>query len=213
MQIFLYFCSVKNRIYILLLLCCVCSYVGAENRFAYLENRNELRIGWGDQLFESLMWHNPTYIVTTMPESYERLYHENYHHDQHIWLEYQWRFTRWFGLGAMFDMSEVHWDDVTRNGKGAEINRSKGHYFYNLVIMPTVRFTYFHHENVNLYSGLGIGLGRETAVRRSWVLQSTSPSSVSAPTTNVGSGPLTSADSIRLRTPIPSSWPVHELLT
>ena len=159
MQIFLYFCSVKNRIYILLLLCCVCSYVGAENRFAYLENRNELRIGWGDQLFESLIWHNPTYIVTTMPESYERLYHENYHHDQHIWLEYQWRFTRWFGLGAMFDMSEVHWDDVTRNGKGAEINRSKGHYFYNLVIMPTIRFTYFHHENVNLYSGLGIGLG------------------------------------------------------
>ena len=107
----------------------------------------------------TLMWHNPTYIVTTMPESYERLYHENYHHDQHIWLEYLWRFTRWFGLGAMFDMSEVHWDDVTRNGKGVEINRSKGHYFYNLVIMPTVRFTYFHHENVNLYSGLGIGLG------------------------------------------------------
>ena len=158
MQIFLYFCSVKNRIYILLLLCCVCSYVGAENRFAYLENRNELRIGWGDQLFESLMWHNPTYIVTTMPESYERLYHENYHHDQHIWLEYQWRFTRWFGLGAMFDMSEVHWDDVTRNGKGVEINRSKGHYFYNLVIMPTIRFTYFFHPNVNIYSGIGIGV-------------------------------------------------------
>lgn len=148
-----------RKLYILLLLCCVCSYVGAENKWAYQENRNELRIGWGDQLFESLMWHNPTYIVTTMPESHEQVYHENYHHDQHIWVEYQWRFTNWFGLGGMFDMSEVHWDDVTRNGKGVETSRSRGHYFYNLVIMPTVRFTYFHHENVNLYSGLGIGLG------------------------------------------------------
>ena len=110
-------------------------------------------------MFESLMWHNPTHIVTTMPESYERVYHEDYHHDQHIWLEYQRRFAHWFGFGVMFDMSEVHWDDVTRNGKGIETSRSKGHYFYNLAIMPTVRFTYFHHENVNLYSGFGIGLG------------------------------------------------------
>ena len=158
MQIFLYFCSVKVRIYILLLLCCVATYVGAENKWAYMENHNELRIGWGDQLFESLMWHNPTYIVTTMPESYRRVYHEDYHHDQHIWLEYQWRFNHWLGVGAMFDMSEVHWNDVTRNGKGVEIGRTKGHYFYNIVIMPTIRFTYFHHENVNLYSGLGIGM-------------------------------------------------------
>ena len=58
----------------------------------------------------------------------------------------------------MVDLSEVHWDDVTRNGAGVEIARSKGHYFCNAVIMPTIRFTYFHHPNVNLYSGLGIGL-------------------------------------------------------
>ena len=38
------------------------------------------------------------------------------------------------------------------------MSRSKNHYFYNVVLMPTVRFTYFFHENVNLYSGLGIGL-------------------------------------------------------
>ena len=55
-------------------------------------------------------------------------------------------------------MREVGWDDVTRNGAGLEVSRSKNHYFYNVVLMPTVRFTYFFHENVNLYSGLGIGL-------------------------------------------------------
>ena len=38
------------------------------------------------------------------------------------------------------------------------MSRSRGHYFYNLVFMPTIRFTYFHHEYVNLYSGIGIGM-------------------------------------------------------
>ena len=133
--------------------------VMAETKEDRANRHNELRIGWGDQLFESLMWHNPTSIVTTMPTTWQQVYHEDYHHDQHLWIEYQWRFNHWFSLGGMFDMSEVHWNDVTRNGAGTEISRSKGHYFYNLVIMPTVRFTYYHHPYVNLYSGLGFGLG------------------------------------------------------
>ena len=131
----------------------------AETKWDYINRRNEIRVGWGDQLFESLMWHNPTSIVTTMPATYRQVYHEDYHHDQHIWIEYQWRFKEWVSFGGMFDMSEVHWTDVTRNGAGAEVSRDPGHYFYNLVFMPTVRFTYFHHEYVNLYSGLGVGIG------------------------------------------------------
>ena len=130
----------------------------AETKWDHLTWRNEIRLGWGDQLFESLMWHNPTNITTTMPASYQQTYHENYRHHQHIWLEYQYRFKHWFSLGGMMDMSEVGWDDVTRNGAGAELSRSGGHYFYNLVFMPTIRFTYFHHEYVNLYSGIGIGM-------------------------------------------------------
>lgn len=150
----------KQRIFLLisLVVSLVC-IVQAEDKLAYLEQRNELRLGWGDQLFESLMWHNPTSITKTMPVTYEQTYKENYRHNQHIWLEYQYRFNHWFGLGGMIDMSEVGWDKVTRDGTGAELARDGKHYFYNLVIMPTVRFTYFHHPNVNIYSGLGIGLG------------------------------------------------------
>ena len=150
----------KQRIFLLisLVVSLVC-IVQAEDKLAYLEQRNELRLGWGDQLFESLMWHNPTSITKTMPVTYEQTYKENYRHNQHIWLEYQYRFNHWFGLGGMIDMSEVGWDVVRRDGTGAELARDGKHYFYNLVIMPTVRFTYFHHPNVNIYSGLGIGLG------------------------------------------------------
>ena len=140
-------------------MCVMAVVAGAETRSDHVYMRNELRIGWGDQLFESLIWHNPTYIVTTMPDDYRQVYHENYHHDQHVWIEYQWRHNYWFSFGGMVDWSDVRWDDVTRDGKGNEISREKGHWFYNLVFMPTIRFTYFHHPNVNLYSGLGIGMG------------------------------------------------------
>ena len=132
--------------------------VFAENQWDHINRRHEVRIGWGDQLFESLMWHNPTNIMTKRPSSETYLYKEDYRHHQHLWAEYQYRVTHWFSYGGMIDMSEVGWDDVTRNGAGLEVSRSKNHYFYNVVLMPTVRFTYFFHENVNLYSGLGVGL-------------------------------------------------------
>lgn len=140
------------------MLCSIAVVGFAENKWTHITQRNELRIGWGDQLFESLIWHNPTSIITTMPDSYQQVYKENYSYNQHVWMEYQWRFTHWFSLGAMVDFSHVGWDEVTRNGKGAELNRNEEQFFYNAVIMPTIRFTYFHHENVNFYSGLGVGL-------------------------------------------------------
>lgn len=130
----------------------------SETKWDHVNRRNEIRIGWGDQLFESLIWHNPTSITTTMPAEATYRYKERYRHHQHLWVEYQYRFKHWFSLGGMIDMSEVGWDVVTRNGQGTELARDKKNYFYNLVIMPTVRFTYFHHPNVNIYSGLGIGM-------------------------------------------------------
>lgn len=149
----------KRTAHILLVLCLLCCGAAqAETRDDVKEMRHELRIGWGDMLFESLMWHNPKSIIISMPADYRQLYHENYSHNQHLFLEYQYRHKYWFGFGAMIDMGEVNWDDVTRDGAGKEVSREKGHYFYNLTIMPTVRFTYLHHPNVNLYSGLGLGM-------------------------------------------------------
>lgn len=148
----------RNKIYLLLALCCLSMGVAAENKWDHINRRHEIRIGWGDQLFETLMWHKPTNITTTLPATWQKTYHENYSYNQHLWLEYQYRVTHWFSVGGMIDMSEVDWTDVVRNGKGAEVSRQPGHYFYNTVIMPTVRFTYFFHDNVNIYSGLGFGM-------------------------------------------------------
>ena len=120
--------------------------------------RNELRIGWGDQLFESLMWHNPTSVITTMPETFSKTYLDNFSHRQHVWLEYQYFCAYWFSIGVMADVSEVGWNEVTRNGKGVETGRSERKYFYNAVVMPTLRFTYFQNPYCSVHSGLGVGL-------------------------------------------------------
>lgn len=128
----------------------------AETKSDYTLRPHEIRIGWGDQLFETLIWHTPTHIVNTYSESYQKDYNENHRYNQHLWIEYQKRHNYWFSYGAMVDMSSVLWDKVNRNGKGVELSRSNA-YFYNVVCMPTIRFTYFHHPNVNLYSGLGAG--------------------------------------------------------
>lgn len=121
--------------------------------------RHELRIGWGDQLFESLVWHRSSHVVNTMPESYQTTYHENYHYDQHVWFEYQHRPNYWFSYGALADFSNVRWTDVVRDGKGREVSRDPGQNFYNILLMPTIRFTYLHHPNVNMYFGIGFGMG------------------------------------------------------
>jgi len=119
---------------------------------------HEVRIGWGDQLFETLVWHNPATVVSSMPADYTADYGEDYTYYQHLFFEYQYRFNRWFGMGFLADASGVSWDKVTRNGLGNEIDRDPGHYFYNAVVMPTARFTWFRREYVDLYSGIGIGL-------------------------------------------------------
>ena len=148
-----------KRLYtLLLLLGALSSSLWAETKWDHLSMRNEIRIGWGDQLFESLVWHNPTYTVTTMPATWTNTTKENYRHHQHLWLEYQYRFSHWFSLGAMMDMSEVGWDNVTRNGTGTILHTGDPQYFYNLVFMPTLRFTWVFHPNVNLYSGFGFGM-------------------------------------------------------
>lgn len=165
----------KKLQYLLILVLCTFSLSSlAESRDDMFAMPNELRIGWGDQLFETLVWHDP--VTKTIipnnpilsPQDYREVYKENYKYGQHLFLEYQHRFNHWFSLGGMMDGSGFSWNLVRRDGTGKELDRSGREYCYNLVLMPTVRFTYFWHDNVNIYSGLGFGMdvngGTETNI-------------------------------------------------
>ena len=54
------------------------------------ENPHEIRIGWGDQLFETLAWYDQPHS-TLYPESYIGQYEEQYRYLQHWFAEYQYR--------------------------------------------------------------------------------------------------------------------------
>lgn len=130
----------------------------AEDKESRATTPNEIRIGWGDQHFEHLVWHASPRPANTLPDNYTATYSERYRYSQHWFVDYQYRLNHWFSFGGIFDGSGVVWDNVTRNGKGEEVSRDKNHSLYNLVIMPSVNFTYLHHQYVSMYFGLGIGM-------------------------------------------------------
>lgn len=117
--------------------------------------RHEIKVGWADQLFEQMFWRNEMPYV--MSESQSRVYKQNYRYNQHYWLDYQCSFAPWFSAGMLVDHSSVHWDNVTINGAGQELDRVPNQRFYNLIMMPSMRVTYMHRPHVEIYSELGLG--------------------------------------------------------
>ena len=130
-------------------------------RHMYDNMPHDLRIGVGDQLFETLMWRDRGHNEN-MPEWYEAPYDENFRYNQHCFVEYMYNFNYWYALGVLVDYSGVIWDRVKRNGQGEELSRELDRNFHNITIVPTVRFSYYHHDYVSLYSALGVGLNINT---------------------------------------------------
>ena len=146
-----------KRIVLLLLTFCLSLPVWAESVEARSMNPHQLRIGWGDQHFEHLAWHASPRPMNMLPASYTAVYAEKFRYTQHWFIDYQYRLNNWFSVGGLLDGSGVIWDDVTRNGVGDELSRNPDRSLYNIVVMPSMNFTYLHHEYVSLYSGLGAG--------------------------------------------------------
>lgn len=107
--------------------------------------RNELRIGWGDMLYERAMYHNSNST-------------NRYRYTGHIFAEYQYYLRPWFSIGVQADYEQVWWD-VIREGIQPLPTPGKDHFFYNVCLMPAVCFTYCHHPHLNLYSELMLGVG------------------------------------------------------
>lgn len=115
--------------------------------------KHELRVGWGDLIFETAMFHgNPNTNLNT----------DRYRYTGHIFAEYQYRCCSWFSVGGQVDYDQVNWR-VLREGDDAP-----DHYYVNLMIMPTVRFTYLHHPYVNLYSSIFAGLNINTGTEQNF---------------------------------------------
>lgn len=110
---------------------------------------HEIRIGYGDPMFETMVWHNsPTYF--TLEKTL------NYRYSGHIFAEYHYRPNAWFSYGGQIDYQQVWWTRESLDSEG-EFEYTPCN-FYDISVMPTIRFTFFWSEWVNLYCGMGAGL-------------------------------------------------------
>ena len=143
-------------------------------RHAPVAMPHHLRVGWGDQMFETLIWRELGHY-NVLPPDYEASYDENFRYTQHWFVEYLYRLNYRYSFGLLMDYSGVVWDNVLRNGRGTVLQRETNKSFHNITFVPTVRFSYHRWDYVSLYSAIGAGLnintgteldykGRKTAV-------------------------------------------------
>lgn len=104
--------------------------------------RHEVRVGWGDPIFESAMKYEFPHIGK--PNT-----HVTYL-TGHFFAEYQYYWLPWLSTGMIVDYSGMGWKDKR--------DYAANHCYYNLSLLPTVRFTYYRSSWVKLYSALMVGM-------------------------------------------------------
>lgn len=135
----------KKFIFILFVLCAywidTISAKPLPSALAWDSLRHEVRLGYGDAFFESATQYEVTHIGKPNASiSYLT---------GHIFAEYQYAWLWWLSTGMQLDFNGMGWTDIRDHSK---------HNYYNLSLLPTVRFSYYHHPWVSLYSAAFVGL-------------------------------------------------------
>lgn len=122
-------------------------------------SRHEVRLGVGDMLFETMIWHNQVHKSYAGSPA-EILYPEKrgYSFLPHISGEYSYHLLPWMSLGCALDFQQTYWRTEYFNSADDRVKESVKENFFNLCILPTIRFNYFRREHVGLYSALAVGM-------------------------------------------------------
>ncbi len=124
--------------------------------------KHSVRLGWGDMLYETAVFHpsveHKFVTPSSLPEDFSVRESYGYGYTGHIFAEYQYRVGRNVRIGGMMDFEGIFWKeaDFDRNHSITGAVRNVNN--YDLSLLPIVRFDYFNHETVSLYSGIGLGL-------------------------------------------------------
>ena len=151
--------TLKKSILSLLLLLTCCGSILAETKEERYEKRHQIGVSIGDWMVETLMWTNSKHADYTGVGKPSTRFAEDhdYTYTPHFGLEYQYRLNEWVSFGMLVDFQHTRWNRVYYNNLNEEVDRTKEN-FFNLSFLPTVKFTYFHHKYVNVYSGLAFGM-------------------------------------------------------
>lgn len=124
--------------------------------------RHEVRIGWGDMLFETMAFHDSPHHQWNqqngLSASYLQEEKQQHRYTGHIFAEYQYYCLDWLSVGLQADFEGIFWKESNYDRYHNQVGETKDCKNYNLSLLPTIRFTYFRSKWVNLYSGLGIGM-------------------------------------------------------
>ena len=93
--------------------------------------KHHLRLGWGDMLYESLVF--PSASKAKGGNGYSG----------HLFAGYQYNLTPVVSVGGQLDYEAIRCSDMNN---------------YDLVLMPTIRFTYLDSDWAELHSGMGVGI-------------------------------------------------------
>jgi hypothetical protein len=150
-----------TTVIVLLLTAAVLPTAFCQNDNNVQNRRHSVRIGWGDMLFETMAFGPSLTGTWVTPESLP----ENYMHDEiydmgytgHIFAEYQYQLTKVVSLGAQADIEGIFWKEGIFDRYHHLIGPATNVRNWDLDLLLTARFTYFHRDWVRLYSGLGVG--------------------------------------------------------
>ena len=76
----------------------------------------------------------------------------------HFFVEYQYRINSYIGVGLLADLLPERHTYKAYTGYHDYLY-SGAYTYYFLYLIPKVRFTFYHHDYVNLYASAGIGAG------------------------------------------------------
>lgn len=126
-----------------------------------LSQRHQVRVGWGDMLFETMAFHPSVthdYVSpSALPGDFSILERHSYRYTGHLFAEYQFRATRVVRVGGLLDFEGIFWKESEFDSNHVQRGATVPIRNYNVVVMPTVRFDYLNREWWSLYSGLGAG--------------------------------------------------------
>ena len=119
---------------------------------------HELRIGMGDQGFESIVWCEKG-VPGTFPDGYQTYYKKNYRYTQHWFAEYLYNVNYWYSFGFIFDYSGVLWDEVPNSNYHSLASDTRQGAFHNigllsltLYLMSTWDTPHLHRLLASLHS-------------------------------------------------------------
>lgn len=162
-----------------LLLCALAllvpAFAHAETKEQRMQSRHELRIGVADPFLARMgvMGSPPPYFTnqpyippgTSAEEAHSIMLNyrindfDGYTLMPRFFVEYQYRINPYIGVGLKADVLPILGSTTIRNGY-YEIVGHSGKYLSLLYLefVPRVKFTFYHHEYVNLYAAAGFGL-------------------------------------------------------